>query len=148
MDPEQRDPDRGVRPRNEKDEKVQEKQQEKGQGLDEKYRKNPLGFVTFALVVIWLGVFLLLRNQGVFADDDRHWAIFAWGGGALALIEAMLRVAVPRWRQPVVGGFVGAAIWIGVGFGLWFEDNWEIIGPIVIIAVGVGVLVGRIAPRR
>jgi hypothetical protein len=148
MDPEQREPDGSVRPRHEKDEKGQEKQQEKGRGVDEKYRKNPLGFVTFALLVIWLGVFLLLQNQHVFADDHRSWAIFAWGGGALALVEAMLRVAVPRWRQPVVGGFVGAAIWIGVGFGLRYESNWEIVGPIMIIAVGVAILLGRIAPRR
>ena len=148
MDPEQRDPDRGVRPRNEKDEKGQEKQEEKGRGLDERYRRNPLGFVVFALLVIWLGVFLLLRNQGVFAVDDRSWGIYLWGGGALVLVAALLRVAIPRLRQPVMGGFVGAAIWIGVGFGLWFQNNWEIIGPIVLIAVGVAILAGRIAPRR
>ena len=32
-------------------------------------------------------------------------------------------------------------------FGLWF-GNWEIIGPVVIIAVGVGILISRLAPRR
>jgi peptidoglycan/LPS O-acetylase OafA/YrhL len=147
-DPNRPSPDQGYRPRNEKDEKGQEKQEEKGQGLDEKYRKNPLGFVTFALMVIWLGVFLLLQNQGVFADDNRGWAIFVWGLAALSLAELVIRVGVPRWRRATGGSFVWTAILIGVGFGLWYEGNWEIIGPIVVIAIGVALLVGRLAPRR
>ena len=128
-------------------EKEQEKKQEKGQGLDEKYHRNPLGFVTFALLVIWLGVTLLLQNSGVIENNDRGWALFAWGGGALILLEAIVRLVVPRFRRPVMGGFVWGAIWVGVGFGLWF-DRWEVIGPIVIIAVGVAILAGRLVPRR
>jgi hypothetical protein len=128
-------------------EKEQEKKQEKGQGLDEKYRRNPLGFVTFALLVIWLGITLLLQNSGVIESDDHGWALFAWGGGALFLLEAIVRLAVPRFRRPVMGGFVWGAIWVGVGFGLWF-NRWEMIGPIVIIAIGVAILAGRLVPRR
>ncbi len=128
-------------------EKEQEKQQEKGQGLDEKYRRNPLGFVTFAILVIWLGITLLLQNAGVISTSDHGWAIFFWGGGALILAVALLRLAVPRWRRPIVGSVVWGAIWLGIGFGLWY-GNWEIIGPIVIIAVGVAILLGRLAPRR
>lgn len=138
----------GGYPRHEKEEKAQEKQDEKGQGLDEKYKRNPLGFVTFALAVIWLGIFLLLQNQDVFARDDRGWAIFVWGLAGLAAIEVWLRLTVPRWRQPVVGRVIWAAIWAGVGVGLWSEGNWEIIGPIVLIAIGVAMVVGRILPRR
>jgi hypothetical protein len=128
-------------------EKEQEKQQEKGRGMDEKYRRNPLGFVTVALLVIWLGVTLLLQNAGVIDDNDQGWAVFLWGGGALILLTAVLRLVVPRWRRPIVGSIVWGAIWLGVGFGLYY-DAWEVIGPIVIIAIGVAILVGRLAPRR
>ena len=147
MDPGENNQNRGDS-RHEKQEKGQEKEQEKGQGLDEKYRRNPLGFVTFALLIIWLGVFLLLQRRGILADDWKGWAIFAWGGGGLAFIEALIRLNVPRWRQPVIGGFVGAAIWTGVGFVCWQGGDWEIIGPIVIIAIGVAILAGRLMPRR
>jgi hypothetical protein len=147
VDAEQNNQSRG-NPRHEKQEKGQEKEQEKGQGLDEKYRRNPLGFVTFAVLIIWLGVFLLLRNRGIFSEDQKGWAIFAWGGAVLAFVEALIRLGVPRWRQPVIGGFVGAVIWTGVGFALWGSNNWDIVLPIVVIAIGVAILAGRLMPRR
>jgi hypothetical protein len=128
-------------------EKEQEKKQEKGQGLDEKYRRNPLGFVSVALLVIWLGVTLLLQNAGVIEDSDHGWAVFFWGGGIIILILAVFRLLIPRFRRPVLGAFVWGAIWLGIGFGLWY-DKWEVIGPIVIIAIGVAILVGRLVPRR
>lgn len=132
------------------DEKEQEKHQEKGGGLDEKYHRDPLGFVAWVVVIIWLGVTLLLQNLDVGAfgrDDDHNWAIFLWGAAAIFFVEILARLLVPRWRRPLVGAFVWVAILTGVGFGLWF-DEWEIIGPIVIIAVGVAILLGRLLPRR
>jgi hypothetical protein len=145
MDPEQ-DDQRGGKKQNEKE---REKRQEKGQGLDEKYTRNPLGFVVWALVIIWFGVTLLLQNLDLFGDgnEDQQWAIFAWGVGAIFLIEACLRLAIPRWRRSVIGSFIWGAIILGVGFGLWY-DKWEVIGPIVVIAIGVGLLAGRLVPRR
>lgn len=144
----------GRRPRNEKEEKDQEKQQEKGQGLDEKYRRDPLGFVAFAILIIWLGVFLLLQNQELISyrgprdsGNDKEWAIFAWGAAAIWFVEILLRLGVPRWRRPLSGSFVWCVIAAAIGAGLWTQ-NWEIIGPIAIIAVGVGILVGRLVPRR
>ena len=147
MTPEESGQNRGEKQDEKQQEKEQEKKQEKGQGLDEKYRRNPLGFVSFAVLIIWLGVILLLQNADVIADNDRGWAIFLWGGGVIILLGAFIRLLVPAWRRPVVGTFIWGAIWIGAGFGLRY-DKWEIIGPIVIIAIGVAILVGRLAPRR
>ena len=135
-------------PRNEKDEKGQEKQQEKGQSMDEKYRRDPVGFVAFAFIIIWLGIFLLLQNQNVLPDDHQGWAIFAWGVAGIWLVEILLRIGVPRWRKPLGGTFVPMVIAVGVGFGLWSDDNWEIIGPIILIAVGIAILFGRVVNRR
>jgi hypothetical protein len=151
-DPTGGDPNRGGQYRGEKQdekqgEKEQEKQQEKGQGLDEKYKRNPLGFVAWALLIIWLGVTMLLQNTDVIADNDRGWAVFVWGAGVIFLAEALLRVAIPRLRRPTRGSFVLGAVLVGVGFGLYY-DEWEVIGPIVIIAVGVAILAGRLVPRR
>jgi hypothetical protein len=132
-------PDSGV-PRYEKP--------EKGRGLDEKYEKNPLGFLIFAIVLFWVGTYLLLRNRHVFPDTDKSWAYLMWGIAALAVVEILIRLMVPRWRQQITGSFVWAVVWTGVGVGLWTSGDWEIIGPIMLIAVGVALIVGRLVPRR
>jgi hypothetical protein len=153
MEPDQNDPNRDYRQSRRQDEKQdekdREKKQEKGGGLDEKYRRDPLNFVSWAVLIIWLGVTLLLQNMDVapFDKSDQGWAIFTWGGGAIIFAEALLRLLVPRWRRSIVGSFIWGAIWVGVGFGLWY-DKWEVIGPVVIIAIGVALLAGRLFPRR
>lgn len=142
------EPPRGGPPRDEKqDEKEREKRQEKGGGLDEKYHRNPPSFVAWALVIIWLGVTLLLQRTDVLADDDQGWAVFLWGAGIIFLAETLLCMTVPRWRRSLRGTFILGVILIVVGFGLYY-DEWEIVGPAVIIAVGVAILVGRFLPRR
>jgi hypothetical protein len=127
------------------DEKHDEKRQEKG--IDEKYRRNPLGALSFAFLLVWLGVILLLQNTGAIKVSEHAWAIFFWGGGGLIVAETIVRLATPRWRRAVMGSFIWGAVWIGVGFGLWF-GNWDVIGPLVLIAVGLGILVGRFSRRR
>jgi len=127
------------------DEKHDEKHQEKG--VDEKYRRNPVGALSFAVLLVWLGVVLLLQNANVITVSDHVWAIFFWGGGGIIIAESILRLAVPRWRRSVMGSFIWGAIWLGVGFGLWF-GTWDIIGPLILIAVGLAILVGRFTRRR
>ena len=131
------------------DEKEQEKQQEKGAGMDEKYHHNPVGFISWALIIIWLGVSLLLQNVHAFGvhNDDQGWAVFAWGAGVIIIVEAIIRLGIPRLRRGITGSIIWGAVAIGVGFGLWY-GNWSVIGPIVVIAVGVGILLARILPRR
>jgi hypothetical protein len=146
-DPEMQRPNSGM-PRYEKQEKGQEKQEEKGRGPDEKYEKNPLGFMVFAVDLCWLGVYLLLRNRHVFADTDQSWAYLVWGIAALAVVEIVIRLMVPRWRKAITGTFVWAVIWAGVGFGLWTGSDWEIVGPVVLIAVALALVLGRLVPRK
>lgn len=138
----------GGMPRGEKQEKGQEKQEEKGRGPDEKYERNPLGFLFFAFALFWLGVYLLLRNRHVLPDTDQSWAYLVWGLAALGALEIVIRLMVPRWRRPITGTFLWAVIWAGVGVGLWTGDDWEIIGPIVLIAAAVALVLGRLVPRR
>lgn len=147
MEPEQRGPRRDEKADEKQNEKEQEKQQEKGKGLDEKYRRNPLGILSMGVLIIWLGITLLLQNTDAIGGGERGWAIFFWGGAVIIFAEAFTRLAVPKWRRPLVGSFIWGAVWLGIGFGLWY-DNWEVIGPAVIIAVGVGILLGKLVPRR
>ncbi len=127
------------------DQKHDEKRQEKG--VDEKYRRNPLGTLSLALLIVWLGVILLLQNTHTIKVSEHGWAIFFWGGGGIILAESILRLSVPHWRRSVMGSFIWGAIWIGVGFGLWF-GTWDVIGPLILIAVGLAILAGRFTRRR
>ncbi len=147
MEPEWRGPRRDEKADEKQNEKEQEKQQEKGKSLDEKYKRNPLGIVSLGVFVVWLGVTLLLQNIDAIGSGQRGWAVFFWGGAVIILVETFARLAVPKWRRPVIGSFIWGAVWVGIGFGLWF-GNWEIIGPAVIIAVGLSILIGRLVPRR
>ena len=108
-------------------------------GLDatmERMRKNPLRLVSWFLLLVWCGVTLLLYSLGKIDTPQKGWAIFAWGGGAVAFIETLLRLIVPSWREPVVYSFVWGVVWIAVGFSLWY-DSWDTLGPIGIIGLGL-----------
>ena len=129
------------------DEKEQEKRKEKGGSMDEKYHRDPARYFSMALLIVWIGVILLLRNLGHFPKEDQGWGLFFWGWAGLAFGEAAIRLANPRWRRPHFGSFIWVAVLVGLGFGLWF-DNWKVIGPVVIIAVGVAILAGRLVRRR
>jgi hypothetical protein len=146
-DQQMQDPKSGM-PRYEKEEKAQEKQEEKGRGPDEKYERNPLGFMMFAVALFWLGVYLLLRNRRVFPDTDQSWAYLVWGVAGIALVEIIIRLMVPRWRKAITGTFVWGVIWAGVGFGMWTNSDWDIVGPVVIIAIAIALVLGRLIPRR
>lgn len=148
MGPEEEQDQNRMIPRHEKAEKGQEKQDEKGQGPDEKYERNPVGYLMFAVLLFWIGVFFLLRNRHYFPETDRGWAILVWGGAALAFLEIAIRFAVPRFRRALTGTFVWAAILTGVGAGLWTGGDWAIIGPLILIAVGIALIAGRLLPRR
>ena len=148
MDPQQRGHYHDEKHDEKHGEKEQEKQQEKSRGVDEKYKRNPLGLLSLGVLIVWLGVSLLIQqNVSSIGSGDKGWAVFFWGGAVIIFGEIVARLAVPKWRRSVVGSFIWGAIWVGIGFGLWFQ-NWTIIGPLVLIAVGVAILYGRLVPRR
>jgi hypothetical protein len=131
----------------EEDHVVDPKEEEKGTGPDERYEKNPLGYLTLAIVLFWVGIYLLFRNRHVFADTDQGWAYLFWGVAALGFLEIIIRAMVPGWRRPIVLAFSWAAIATGVGVGLWTGGNWEIVGPVAFIAVVGALAVARLARR-
>jgi hypothetical protein len=47
-------------------------------------------------------------------------------------------VLVPAYRRPLAGGIILGFILLGVGLGQL--TNWVIVGPLIVIAIGVGLL--------
>ena len=98
------------------DEKEIQKQEEKSaeeksaeeKSYEEKYRRDPLGTLVWAVILIWAGVVWLAYNFGFlerfqgqlsklpfkFPFGTEVWTIFFDGSGLILLIEVLIRCAL------------------------------------------------------
>ena len=135
------------------DEKEMQKHEEKSadeKSYEEKYRRDPLGTMIWAAILIWAGVVLLASNLGFldrlnirfsrldipfefpFADA---WGLIFLGAGLILLIEVTIRLVIPTYRRPVMGTVILAIVFFGIGLG-----NWDLIWPFIIIAIGLSLI--------
>jgi hypothetical protein len=131
--------------------KEEEKREEEkqGQGWDEKWRRDPVDAATWAIIFIWAGLVLLAENMGLL-DNLLGTRIEAWsvgfiGAGLIVLLGVVVRVLVPAYRRPLMGGLIFGVILIGIGLGE--VVGWVAIGPLILIAIGVSVLLRGILRR-
>ena len=146
--------------RDQRDEKDVEKHEEKS--ADEKWQRDPLGALVWASILIWAGVVLLANNLGAFdlitEFTDRlpfnlanlpweggffpveAWTIFWLGAAAILLIEVVIRVLVPHYRRSVTGTLILSIVFLGLAIG-----RWECIGPLILIAIGVGIVLRSVS---
>ena len=89
--------------RDEKNEK-----DEKGDGgWDEKWRRDPLDALMWAVILIWVGVVFLGSNMGWFDDMGLPaWSIGFLGAGVIVLLTALLRLLMPAYRKPLAGSVI------------------------------------------
>jgi hypothetical protein len=139
------------------DEKEMEKREEKApeeKSWDEKYRRDPLGAIIWALILIWAGLVFLAANMGMLDRLMREslnvpginfvgklvgaWPVVLIGAGVLLLVEVVIRLMVPAYRRPVTGTLILAVILIGVGLGDLI--SWNFIWPLILIILGVSFL--------
>lgn len=133
------------------DEKEQEKREEKSpeeKNWDEKYRRDPLGSIAWAFILIWAGLVFLASNLGWvnfeaipglprgFSSEPWSWILV--GAGVIILIEVVIRLLVPEYRRPIIGSLFLAVILIGIGLGNLF--NWNITGALILIALGLMII--------
>ena len=132
------------RQRHEKEEK-EEKHEEKSQ--EEKWRRDPLGGMIWAGILIWAGLVLMADNLKLLARFERleAWAIILIGAGLILLLEVVVRLLVPAYRRAVTGTLILGLILIGAGLGDLL--SWNVIGPLILILLGVFILL-RVLMRR
>ena len=124
--------------------KAEEKEEEKAGGWDEKWRRDPLSAMVWAAILIWIGVTMLLGNMGlldnlrILGHGVEAWSVGFLGAGVIVLLEAVVRLVVPAYRRAVGGNIVFAAVLVGVGLGEIV--GWTLIGPLILIALGVSAL--------
>ena len=146
------------------DEKEMEKKEEKTpeeKSWDEKYQRDPLSTVVWGAILIWAGLVLLATTTGLLGNltarlsDTRGfeflgvigstWGLICIGAAVIILAEIVVRLLVPAYRRPVLGSFILAMIFLGVGLGnLW---NWNVAWALILIILGIS-FVTRSMRRR
>ena len=131
-------------------EKEAEKEAEKAEkpyAFYEKYRRDPLSGVIWALVLIWAGVVFIGDNLGLLPQvgraDPWNWIFF--GAGVLVMLEVLLRLVSPDYARPVGGRVVWGGILMAIGLsGIYgFDVTW----PLILVLIGVSILVGSVMRR-
>ena len=124
------------------EEKEHEKEEEKvgGEWGYEKWRRDPLSAVVWAAILIWAGVALLAENMGLLTRFEwlDAWGLIFVGAGLIVLLEVAVRLLVPSYRRAVGGTLIFAVILLGIGLGNLF--GWNVTWPLILIAIGVGIL--------
>lgn len=149
---------------NEKEEKFDEKEMQKHdeksaeeKTYEEKYRRDPLGTLVWAVILIWAGLVWLANNFNFldririrtealpfdFPFRTQVWALFFIGAGVILLIEILIRLTIPDYRRPVMGTFIMAIVFFGIGLG-----SWALIWPLILIVFGASILLRGVFRNR
>jgi hypothetical protein len=126
------------RPRDEKEEKEEKGKQE---GWEEKWRRDPLNAAMWALVLIWAGLVLIAANMNFFGIGWEAWPVIFLGAGVIVLLGVVIRLLVPAYRRPVTGSIIFGFILLGIGLGEL--TRWDVVGALVLIAIGVSIILSR-----
>lgn len=110
----------------------------------DKPRSRPYPSITGGLVLILLGVLFLLTEMGKIGWVD-WWAYFLVGLGGVFLFEALIRSFSHESRKGAGGKVIVGLILIVIGGAhlIGLEHWW----PLILIAVGIGVLVSGFVRR-
>ena len=145
------------------DEKAMEKREEKSpqeKSWDEKYRRDPLSGIVWALILIWAGVVFLVANMGLldqWMQTDVRLPIFvsrlggAWpivliGAAVILFGEVVIRLLIPIYRRPVGGTLFLAILFIAIALGDLI--SWSIVGPVILIALGLWIILRSLMRRK
>jgi len=99
------------------DEKDLEKREEKSReekNWDEKWRRDPISAIIWAILLIYAGVILLADNLGyldtwlanlavatnlTFLAELPVWSVILLGAGIILLVEVLIRLLIPEYRR-------------------------------------------------
>ena len=138
--------------RDEKAEK-QEKQEEKDEkSRDEKWRRDPLGGIVWAIILIWGGIVFLASSMKLLRGLEfrSDWGLFFIGAGVILLMEVLLRLLIPEYRRPFVGTIILGVVFIAIGLerlGTLVVD-WGVFAAIGLIVGGVAILLSILTRRK
>src|SRR4030042_1479466 len=136
------------RQRGEKEEKEEKRQEKEEKSWDEKWQRDPVNVAMWAAILIWVGLVLLVDNLDFTANLGwwEGWAVAFMGAGVIVLVQVLIRILVPAYRKPVGGDVILGFVFLGIGLGDMV--GWDLIWPIIIIALGVSLFARGLLRRR
>jgi hypothetical protein len=137
--------------RNEKEEEKRgEKQAEKGRGWEEKWQHDSLRMISIAAILIWGGLVALAGTSNIFNYDwgAHGWAVFLIGTGVILVLKVIIRLMVPAWRRATGASLIIGVVLLAVGISDLTSWNWNYIWPIILIAIGLGIILRGTFRRR
>lgn len=127
--------------RGEKDEK---------EDIGEKWRRDPIDAIGWALFFIWAGLVLIADQLGYLVrfEGVEPWSIIIIGAGVIVLLQVLVRLVMPAYRKPVMGSIIFGFILLAVGLTEIMAFSWPVVGAFILIAVGVGIILGGLTRGR
>jgi hypothetical protein len=136
---EQRHPEKEEEKREKEEEKKSEKQ------MDEKFRRDPVRGITFAIILIWGGIVAFVETADISKPEWwQAWSVFFVGTGLILLVKALFRLR-PEHRRPIGGTLVIGIILLCIGLGDII--GWSYSWPVFLIAIGL-IILGVVFFRR
>ena len=122
-----------------------EHDEKEGEGMQEKWRRDPISGLVFGLILVLLGVVFFLAAQDWISWGD-WWKHFIIGLGVIFLIEVLVRYTRPAYRRPVFGKLIAGLVLIcvGVAFTTGIGNWW----PLILIVVGLAILLNTWLRRK
>ncbi|MBN2378905.1 hypothetical protein JXM67_03785 [candidate division WOR-3 bacterium] len=111
--------------------------------------RDPVGGIVGGLIVVWIGVFFLLRYTDVIPDEN-WWAYLLLGFGGIFLLGGVVRLFIARFRYRGLGMLVPGIVLSAVGM-VFITDKvawWPLILVVVGVVIVAGVLVRYFTKRR
>lgn len=118
-----------------------ENQERENNSEEKKHKHDPLSGITGGLILILLGVLFLLTTMDYIGWGD-WWKYFLMGLGVILILEAIIRSASPSYRRDITGKLIGGFVLIFIGGS--FIIGWSNWWPLILIAVGVGILLSSL----
>ena len=85
--------------------------------------------------------------KGMELFEPAVWGLIMLGAGLILIAEALIRLLVSHFHRRLGGTLVAAAILIAFGLGNIFQ-NWTLIWPFMLIALGATVLIGGLLRKK
>ena len=131
------------------EERQRDEKEEKGDA-GEKWRRDPIEALGWALFLIWIGIVLLAEYYGYLDRFEQleTWSVIMIGAGVLVLLGVLVRLVMPAYRKPVLGSIIFGVILLAVGLTEIMAFSWPVVGAFILIAGGVGIILGGLTRGR
>lgn len=117
----------------------------------QKWKRDSLSGIIWAVILIWAGVAFLLWNLGVLDGLDLPREVEAWtlvlgGVGLILLVEVLVRLLVPAYSRSITGTLILGVILLAMSVGDFFDTS--LFWPILLIAGGVVFLLRGVTRKK